>query len=135
MRTTIARVLGTLRALVRRVPVDPMADFHAGIGKRWRIGGVWGCRIEWFPDYAAQRVCGWMTPKPHKGDWLLCEMQSGKTGVWRFGEIEHCGDPHDMFFAPVKACGYEEPNAALTGGVAVPSNGVVGTPNQKGGVE
>jgi hypothetical protein len=112
-----------------------MADFHAGIGKRWRIGGVWGCRIEWFPDYAAQRVCGWMTPKPHKGDWLLCEMQSGKTGVWRFGEIEHCGDPHDMFFAPVKACGYEEPNAALTGGVAVPSNGVVGTPNQKGGVE
>jgi hypothetical protein len=83
-----------------------MVAFRAGIGKQWRIGSEWGRSIRWCPNYAAQRVCGWMEPKPKKGDWLLCDMKSGQTGLWRFGEIEDCVRPEDMFFADVEVIGY-----------------------------
>ena len=95
-----------IQKLRQRLFPDPMKEFRDGKGKQFSIGGGWGCRIEWV-DYEKLSVCGWLQNKPKKGDWLLCEMKSGKTAVFRFIEIEHCRDPHDMFFATVEACGYK----------------------------
>ena len=88
-----------------RIP-DPIEEFKKGTGKRFNIGGGWGCRIEWFQD--SQNVTGWQPVIPVVNDWLLAPMQSGKMGVFRFTEIERCRDPRDMFFGKVKFCGYAD---------------------------
>lgn len=74
--------------------------------KLFQMGGGWGDAINWM-DTKSRRVVGWKTPKPQKGDFLKSPMKSGKVGIFKFGAIEHCGDPHDMFFANVKDVGYE----------------------------
>lgn len=78
----------------------------------YRIGGVWGDKVEW-QNFAQGRVVGWKAWRAEKGDLLLAAMKSGRTGVYRFVEAEHCDAPHDMFFGRVKAVGYsDEPTVA-----------------------
>ena len=66
------------------------------------------------------------------------DLDSGKT-VWGceswWGPCEAVRKrlPADWKWETVDIEAHRKANAALTGGVAVPSNGVVGTPNQKGG--
>lgn len=74
----------------------------------YQIGGGWGDRISWWPENQLTHVSGHKTPKPQAGDVLICEMKSGKTGVWIFQNIDHCGDPPDMFFADVNPIGYSD---------------------------
>ena len=66
----------------------------------------WGDRIGW-SDYP-KRINGHLSQKPSKGDYITCEMKSGKIGVFRVASIEYCRDPQDMFFANVEPLGYED---------------------------
>ena len=90
--------------------------FEAGEGYRYAYGGGWGNRIEWMLDREGKEVVGWKSRIPQIDDWLLCSMQSGKTGLHLFSSIERCGDPPDMFFATVELVGYVdvEPEEAAT---------------------
>lgn len=65
----------------------------------------WGNRIG-FLDWKSRRVSGHTTPHPNEGDELRAEMQSGEIARFRFGKIEPCGDPPDMWFATVTDIGY-----------------------------
>jgi hypothetical protein len=76
------------------------------VPKTYEIGGGWGNTIQWF-NYDKRRVTGWKQCKPRAGDILESRMESGKTGVFKFVEVEHCSDPHDMFFATVEDIGYK----------------------------
>jgi predicted nucleic acid-binding protein len=46
--------------------------------------------------------------KPEKGDYVTCQMKSGKVGVFQVVKVDHCRDPDDMFFADVKPLGYAD---------------------------
>ena len=64
----------------------------------------WGDQISWF-DYQRMRLTGHtpiLRPRPEPGDILLCPMQSGKIGKFRFVRLEHKSDPPDMWFADMK---------------------------------
>lgn len=80
--------------------------------RHYTQGGMWGRNISfprgWKRDQIQQRVAGHWSPKPRKGDLLFVEMQSGKTAVCIFDEVEHCGDPPDMFFGYVSTLGYTD---------------------------
>lgn len=61
----------------------------------------WGHSIQWdtWPD---TRIHGWMTPRPLKGDVVVCKFQSGKVLEFQLIAVQYCLDPTDMFFADVK---------------------------------
>lgn len=71
-------------------------------------GGQWGDSISFFPEGQKGRVCGWKTPKPKRGDLLRVPMQSGRTAIFRFTNVDLTGDPADMFFADTEPVAYEE---------------------------
>lgn len=79
----------------------------------YKVGeGGWGNNIEFFPSWKAdsdeQKVCGWKSNRPKVGDRLTVKMQSGKTLVFEFYDVEYMSDPPDMFFGKVKSLGYED---------------------------
>lgn len=73
----------------------------------YKIGGGWGSSINWSGE-SNTRVHGWKTPRPHAGDRLHADMQSGRTGVYIFTKVDPCRDPEDMFFADVEFSHYLE---------------------------
>lgn len=73
--------------------------YQRGERRRYIFGGGWGDRIEW--TKTGERVSGWKSNRPRKGDFLIVPMKSGKEAVYVFEEIEYCHDPTDMFFADV----------------------------------
>ena len=70
----------------------------------YSTGGGWGDRIQWmtFPT----GIVGWKDRLPNDGDYLTCEMKSGRVGVFQMKNVKPCGDPRDMFFADTEALGY-----------------------------
>lgn len=70
----------------------------------YQTGGGWGDRIA-FQDYKKGTVVGYKPRIPRVGDLLHAELQSGRTGVFRFTEIE-LTSVHDMFFGHVEVVGY-----------------------------
>ena len=77
------------------------------------IGGTWGYHVQWL-DFPNGRVWGHYTPRPKIGDLLYSEMQSGRTGVFRFTVVDLPYDPPDMFFGTVEDVGYlDELDGAL----------------------
>ena len=77
----------------------------------YETGGYWGNAIH-FDDRIEGtntfKLHGWKHHIPEKGDVLLSQMKSGKTGKFVFTEIEKCGDPADMFFGKAEMIGYYE---------------------------
>jgi hypothetical protein len=73
--------------------------------KMWKHKS-WGDSIIW--DEPNTRIMGWLENKPDRGDKILSKMKSGKIGIFRITNVEHCRDPNDMFFADVMFDGYEE---------------------------
>lgn len=75
------------------------------------IGGGWGDRIEFFPEWERnsekQKVCGWKQKTPEVDDVLKVTMQSGSTALFKFTRIEKMTNPSDMFFADVEFIDYE----------------------------
>jgi len=71
----------------------------------YRNHGEWGNRIAW-TNWNSRQVHGWVLPRPREGDLLHWDMESGRTAVFRFTEVEHCRDPQDMFFGTVEDVGY-----------------------------
>ena len=72
-----------------------------------RARNGWGDSIGWM-NWETRRLHGHTTPLPKEGDELLAEMQSGKTGRFRFAKVEPCYDPSDMWFATVEDMGYAD---------------------------
>lgn len=77
---------------------DPVAVYE--------IGGFWGDRIQW-QNVEKRQVVGWKRRRPNEYDLLMCEMQSGKTGVFTFVDVEYLNNPPDMFFGKVLLIGYK----------------------------
>lgn len=65
----------------------------------------WGNSIRW-KDFKKRQIVGWQQRKPEIGDEIRFKMQSKKTAQFVVIEVEHCGDPKDMFFADVVDIGY-----------------------------
>jgi len=91
-----------------------------GTGKTWdmRKHRSWGNRIEWH-DFERRTVVGWIdrtamfgssTPSHGVcvGDDLICPMQSGKIGRFRFTEVKYERDPPDMFIGKVIGIAMED---------------------------
>lgn len=74
-----------------------------------------GLNAFWF-DHSTLHVCGWTQPRPRVGDFLTCEMTSGRMGRFVFVKVELCNDPHDMYFGYVKHDGYIQPPPATSEG-------------------
>ena len=91
----------------RRKKVDDKRDYLSGEFSTYEIGGGWGNSIQ-FTNEKMERVYGFKRARPENGDFLKCPMQSGKTAVWRFCDVELKRDPSDMFFANIKPVGYRE---------------------------
>lgn len=77
------------------------------------IGGVWGNHISWLPKPQRRtlpryKVYGHMSRPPEVNDLLEAPMESGRTGIFQFAEVQREKDPADMFFAVVKWVGYKE---------------------------
>lgn len=77
-----------------------------------RIGGGWGCRVEWWPDSSqfekkpfsydtVYDVVGWLTPRPKVGETLLDEFERSWM-LFEFVEVKTMRDPRDMFYGKVK---------------------------------
>ena len=90
----------------RRAHDQAVADFRAGVGTRYRIGGSTICWCGDIKDY----IYGFMDLMPKKGDWVLSSMLSGKIGAYRIVNVEPCRDPQDMFFATVEFICYSDDN-------------------------
>jgi hypothetical protein len=73
--------------------------------RRWES---WGNSIRWLFGQEGTKVVGWMSPKPKVDDEVTTLMESGKVGRYRITEVEHPGDPKDMFFAKVEFVGYAD---------------------------
>lgn len=59
-------------------------------------------------NYEQGRLAGFSPTIPNRGDLFHQEMRSGKTGVFRFDNVERQSDPSDMFFADMAWVGYLE---------------------------
>lgn len=46
-------------------------------------------------------IHGWLESRPHDGDKLIYETESGKYAVGYIVNVRYCDDPRDMFFADV----------------------------------
>ena len=81
----------------------------------------WGNNIEWFTDphdvtvgrirkrtITVGKVVGWLRTKPKAGDLLSCPMQSGRTALFEFTDVEPQYNVPDMFFADVEFRKYED---------------------------
>jgi len=73
----------------------------------YKTGGGWGNAINW-TSWEKRKVVGWKPRKPHVGDLLEANMESGRVYVLRFVKVELCGDPQDMFFATVEDVGFKD---------------------------
>lgn len=79
------------------------------MSSQFKMGGVWGNRIEWsdltqFADMHSRetfRCHGWKSPRPNAGDTLLAEFESSWI-TFEFVSVDYCKDPADMFFATVR---------------------------------
>lgn len=87
-----------------RNPFKPVQVLTGHVIKEWEHNG-WGNSVHW-SDYKQLRVVGWLQRKPIEGDEIQFRMwtQDNKKVITRFivTEVEHAGDPRDMFFATVK---------------------------------
>lgn len=77
--------------------------------KKWEHRG-WGNSIMWTDEGTLNKdelldIHGHITPRIQKGDIILSEFGKGVL-VLDVAKIRHCDDPHDMFFAELKARGY-----------------------------
>ena len=54
------------------------------------------------------KITGHLTNIPNKGDYVTCQMKSGRVGVFQVLEVKHCHDPRDMFFADLDPLGYAD---------------------------
>lgn len=66
----------------------------------------WGNRIGW-SKYPTD-INGHLSRKPVAGDFIICQMKTGRNGVFKVTEVEYMRDPPDMFFATVEPLGYED---------------------------
>lgn len=82
------------------------ASIRTGDLVTYRIGGGWGNAVNWH-NIEQRKVVGWKTPRPTIGDLLLSEMRSGKTGIFKFVDVEYESDPNDMFWGTVEDLGYQ----------------------------
>jgi hypothetical protein len=71
----------------------------------------WGNAIQW-RDYEKQQLWGHLTPRPAVGDEVLCELKSGRIGVFKIIDVDYTEDPQDMFFATTEPIGYLDEVAA-----------------------
>jgi hypothetical protein len=88
-----------LKRLFSRKPKAPRARKDAVI---YRLGGGWGNRIEWLSH---DKVAGWKTPKPRKGD-VLWEAIGDGYNEYLFLEVENCWGVPDMFFGQILHVGF-----------------------------
>lgn len=76
--------------------------------KAWEHRG-WGNTVMW-SDYSKYRVVGWLPNKPKVNDEIQFEMvrEDQSTIVTRFIvlDVQHAGDPPDMFWAVVMPFAY-----------------------------
>lgn len=100
------RTTPTMELIYLRTQNKRLSEIYK-TGNVYEIGGGWGSKISWV-DYDRGKVSGHKRNRPNEGDFLECEMQSGRTGVFRFTDVEHCSDPNDMFFGTVEAIGYKD---------------------------
>lgn len=116
------------------VEADPRATNFRDDARIYALRGdnVWGHSITWSTapgdrdlDVNHGRIVGWLSHKPRKGDVLAVAMASGKWGKWLIEKVDHCGDPHDMFFADV-AGAYDYLDEADVPKSAYNGNGLVG---------
>ncbi len=104
------QILKRLQQLLRKKQTSgksPAEEYYADDEQRKQIiGGYWGNRIQWMKP--GRTVAGWKPcdQRPRVGDWLTADMESGKTGLYRFYSIDWQHDPPDMFFAKVAPVGY-----------------------------
>lgn len=71
------------------------ADRHTG----------WGDLIAW-NDFEKRRLYGFLQRKPEVGDEVRFKMSSGKVARFAILNVEHAGDPPDMWFADAMDIGY-----------------------------
>ncbi len=76
------------------------------LSRMYEIGEVWDSAVQWF-KFEDRRVVGWKCRRPKVGDFIKCDLQSGKVGIFRFTEVKLERDPPDMFFGTVQDFGYE----------------------------
>lgn len=79
----------------KKIPLTPT-------GKVWKVAehNDWGDRITIFMKHEhTYRWSGHTTPLVQVGDVLETELESGRVGRFLLTEVEHCGDPWDMWFA------------------------------------
>jgi hypothetical protein len=74
------------------------------VWRMWEHRG-WGDCIQWM---CKDQISGHTRPLPKEGDDLLCKMESGRVGIYRFTKVNPCTDPSDMWFADVEGVGYAE---------------------------
>ena len=95
--------MGVLKAVknasVKMKQIKERDRFLAGKGKRFKAGGYWGDKIDWFGDNPGFRIVGWKLHRPQTGDFLLSKMESGGTGVFVISNVLLETNPKDMFFA------------------------------------
>lgn len=83
--------------------------------RTYKIQGGWGSAInidgncrqnkQGRPFYKGH---GFQSRRPNEGDLLLIDMQSGRTMVTKFFDIDYCRDPNDMFFWKAWLLHYED---------------------------
>ena len=87
-----------------------VSDDPKRIPRLYRNNKQWGDSISW-TDYQSQLIHGFIrfpTEWPVPGDLFECQLESGKTGIFRFIKVEKCGDPRDMFTGKTEPVGYKD---------------------------
>lgn len=91
-----------------RNPFKPVQVLTGHVIKAWEHES-WGNTLYW-SDYDKLRIVGWLSRKPIENDEIQMKMRTpaGKVVTTRFivTDVEHAGDPRDMFWATVKPFAY-----------------------------
>jgi hypothetical protein len=88
--------------------LDGASALPAATPHTYQRSSNWGDALDFFPDYESRRVTGHKQRIPHVGDLMEVPMQSGRTGVYRFVEVQQMRDPPDMFFGRVEDVGFKD---------------------------
>lgn len=70
--------------------------------RKWEHHG-WGdsIQIRGINKNGTFRIVGWLGRRPHNGDRLIYDVESGRRAVGYIVDVDYCSDPRDMFFANV----------------------------------
>lgn len=90
----ISRILKQFHRRPKRVEPRPNANEYEADG----LNCAW---LNW----DQRRVSGFTRPRPVVGDVLFAKMESGRTALFVFVEVDHMHDVHDQYFATVKELG------------------------------